>query len=120
MLARALIRAGYTVLTASGGKEALHVIANAPALPELIISDLNMPDLDGVSLVSRLRADQPDLKVLLITGSPQAARSAAVAELGTRLLQKPFSAEVLLHEVELMLEAPSARETDVALGDMFG
>ncbi|HTU60444.1 MAG TPA: ATP-binding protein, partial [Polyangiales bacterium] len=115
MLARALHRAGYSVLTASGGKEALHVIANAPALPELIISDLNMPDLDGLSLVTRLRADQPDLKVLLISGSPLAEH----AELGTRLLQKPFSAQVLLREVELVLEEPLAPDANAALGDVF-
>jgi len=119
MLARALARAGYTVLTASGGKEALHVIANAPALPELIISDLNMPDLDGLSLVTRLRADQPDLKVLLISGSARAEHAARGAEPGTRLLQKPFSAEVLLREVELLLEGRSARDVPAALGDMF-
>ena len=118
MLARALARAGYTVLAASGGKEALHVIANAPALPELIISDLNMPELDGLSLVTRLRADQPDLKVLLISGSPRAEHAAAVAELGARLLQKPFSAEVLLREVELMLENPAPQNAGAALGDM--
>jgi len=119
MLARALHRAGYSVLTASGGKEALHAIANAPSLPELIISDLNMPDLDGLTLVTRLRADQPELKVLLISGSPQAEHAAAVAELGTRLLQKPFSAEVLLREVELVLEEPLAPDANTALGDMF-
>ena len=119
MLVRALSRAGYSVLAASSGKEALHMIANATTLPELIVSDLNMPEIHGIELVKRLRVDQPELKVLLISGSPHSEHAAAVAELGTRLLQKPFSAEVLLREVELVLEEPADSEPPVALGDLF-
>jgi signal transduction histidine kinase/ActR/RegA family two-component response regulator len=119
MLARALSRAGYSVLAASSGKEALHMIANATTLPELIVSDLNMPEIHGIELVKRLRVDQPELKVLLISGSPHSEHAAAVAALGTRLLQKPFSAEVLLREVELVLEEPEDSEPPVALGDLF-
>jgi signal transduction histidine kinase/ActR/RegA family two-component response regulator/serine/threonine protein kinase len=120
MLARALMRAGYSVLAANSGKEALHVIANATALPELIISDLNMPELNGMELVQKLRADQPGLKVLLISGSPHSEHAPAVAELGTRFLQKPFSAEVLLREVERVLGETAEGDTRVPLGDLFG
>jgi signal transduction histidine kinase/CheY-like chemotaxis protein len=116
MLARSLSRAGYAVLTASSGKDAMHVIASSANLPELIISDVNMPEINGLSLVSRLLEDQPDLKVLLISGSPPSEHSAAISDLGMRLLQKPFSADELLREVELVLDEPPRASTAHALG----
>jgi len=104
LLARSLRRAGYLVLTASSGTDALRVIADARRAPAVVITDVQMPGIDGVELARRLRKIQPQLKLILISGKPDCVDTDELCELGARLLAKPFSVDTLLQEIDLMLD----------------
>ncbi len=65
-LGEVLRREGYQVVEASTGAEALRMVANAA--PSLVITDFNMPELDGMQLLRELHARKPDLPVILVTG----------------------------------------------------
>ena len=69
-LERALRLEGFAVSTAAGGREALEAVAQRP--PAVIVLDVTMPDLDGVSVVRRLRAGGIDVPVCIL---PRATRS---------------------------------------------
>src|SRR4029079_6548942 len=64
-LERALRLEGFAVATAAGGKEALESVAQRP--PAVIVLDVTMPDLDGVSVVRRLRAGGIDVPVCILS-----------------------------------------------------
>lgn len=95
-VAQTLRRSGYEVHVASDGEEALQV-AHAESFG-LLVTDLVMPRMDGVTLAERLRAERPDLPVLFITGH-------AAFDLSRRLpadatvLRKPFRALDLVSSV---------------------
>ncbi len=65
-LGEMLRREGYAVVEASGGAEALRAAAASP--PNLVVTDFNMPEIDGLQLLRELRARKPDLPVILVTG----------------------------------------------------
>lgn len=96
-VAQILRRSGYEVYVASNGVEALDVADRNPC--GLLVTDLVMPLMDGVTLAEQLRSRRPDLPVLFITGH-------AGADLSTRLphdatvLRKPFRALELVHSIE--------------------
>jgi CheY-like chemotaxis protein len=106
VLARAVRRAGYDVLTACSGKDALRVIADAPKIPELLVTDVHMPGLDGVELARRLRASHPRLKILFISGHEASVCDPAVSSPDAAFLRKPFTGAALVQEIERLLDAP--------------
>src|SRR3990172_470641 len=65
-LARALTLEGYAAETASGGQEALEKIAALPI--DVVVMDVKMPDLDGITVLERARATRPDLPVVIMSG----------------------------------------------------
>jgi YesN/AraC family two-component response regulator len=66
MLKRMLERAGYEVYTAANGYEALKVYEREK--PQLIITDIIMPEKEGLELIIDLRKTNPDLKIIAISG----------------------------------------------------
>ena len=99
---RILETAGYRVLRASHGLDALALLTEGTAL-DLLIADVNMPGLDGMELVSRIRATRPDLKVLFVTGHVD--RLLETPRLWDReaFVAKPFSPGSLREAVSLLL-----------------
>lgn len=97
---RVLQGSGYVVLAAEDGMRALQ-IAQAHVGPlHVLLTDLKMPELDGVSLAKRLRHIRPDVRVILMSGSfdrPTHARG------GWTFLQKPFAPGALLETVRSAL-----------------
>lgn len=102
-----LRNAGFTVLTAEDGGDAADLAASE--LPDLVITDYQMPILSGIELCARLRADPAtrDIPVILLT-----ARGFAVSEQDMRagnirkVMAKPFSPREILAIVnELLVEA---------------
>ena len=68
MLERRVLEAeGYTVIEAGSGLEAIALLATG-AQADLLLADLDMPELGGDEMVSRVRTTRPDLKVLYVTG----------------------------------------------------
>lgn len=84
---------GYAVETFGSATEFLG--ADIPSLACLIL-DHHMPNMTGLELVDRLRADGAAIPILLITGSPAPAILARAAELGIKVLEKPPGEDDLL------------------------
>ncbi len=96
--------AGYRVLTADSGWKAVEIYENAPARIDLLLTDVIMPDLTGPVLAERLRARQPGLQVLFISGFHDADLVERFLSLKQfTLLPKPFTVDALLREVEQAL-----------------
>jgi CheY-like chemotaxis protein len=107
LIARSLSDAGYTVLLAQDGEEALEVARRATSPIDLVVTDVVMPRLGGRELATRLAAASPALRVLFVSG--YASDSLAPADLrepGTEYLPKPFTPLVLLDRVRKMLDIP--------------
>ena len=68
MIGRQLSKLGYTVTEAANGGEALHLVENKGLLPDLIITDVIMPYMNGSELVERMRRIHPHLKAIYMSG----------------------------------------------------
>jgi DNA-binding response OmpR family regulator len=106
-----LKRAGYDVHIAHDGQEAWEAIQAEK--PDLLITDFQMPRLDGLSLVQRLREDPNthDLPVILLTAK---GYELSLEELATRwnilhIMGKPFSPRELLEMANKILETEAAK-----------
>jgi two-component system, cell cycle sensor histidine kinase and response regulator CckA len=100
LIASVLGSAGYHVLTAPGGWEAIRVFESALNRIDLLLTDVIMPDLTGPVLAERLRLRQPDLPVLFISGFHDADLvQRFVIQRGFALLPKPFRVDALLRVV---------------------
>ncbi len=104
LLENTLSRAGYRVLAADGGWSAIRAYENSVEPVRLLLTDVIMPDLTGPVLAERLRARQPDLRVLFISGFHDAEMvQRFVTRKGYTLLPKPFTPAGLLRVVEQSL-----------------
>jgi DNA-binding NtrC family response regulator len=93
--------AGYDVLLAEGGRNAVQVFEKNAGRVDLLLTDVIMPDLTGPVLAERLRASQPQLPVLFISGFHDADLvQRFVSAKGFTLLPKPFTVEALLKVVD--------------------
>lgn len=105
MVAFTLKGAGHTVIEATDGLDALKVAKSNTGF-DLVISDVNMPNMDGISLIKELRAI-PDFKftpiLMLTTESGQEKKSEGKAAGATGWIVKPFNPEQLLATVGKVL-----------------
>jgi two-component system chemotaxis response regulator CheY len=108
-LSAILTRNGFTVETASDGRDALAKLAAASVTrPDLIISDLNMPHMDGIEFVREVRKDvamRSTPILMLSTESEEAKRQEAKSAGATGWLVKPIGAESLLKVISRVLPA---------------
>jgi two-component system, cell cycle sensor histidine kinase and response regulator CckA len=97
--------AGYRVLRAEGGRNAVEVYESYGQPIDLLLTDVIMPDLTGPVVAQRIRARQPDLPVLFISGHHDAdLLHRFVKQKGFALLPKPFTTESLLRGVNEALK----------------
>ncbi|MDD7971792.1 hybrid sensor histidine kinase/response regulator [Roseinatronobacter alkalisoli] len=90
--ARALQLQGYRVLEAESGEAALQILADDDICPDLFVTDVIMPGIDGPGWVKKIRAKYPDTPVIFISGYAEDSRSAAQARIDNSVfLAKPFS-----------------------------
>jgi len=99
---RLLQQAGYQVLEAPGAAEALALLHDGQSI-DLLIADLDMPDVTGDEMVRRIRTERPDLKVLYVTGHIDRLMDARPLWDGEAFLDKPFSMNGLVEAVSLLL-----------------
>jgi two-component system cell cycle sensor histidine kinase/response regulator CckA len=100
---RILEAGGYEVTEASNGLDAIALLAGGAPL-DLLIADLDMPELGGDEMVRRIRTTRPDLRVLYVTGHIDRLMDARpVLWDGEAFLDKPFSAAGLLEAASLIL-----------------
>jgi len=102
-----LRRAGYQVLAASSGDEALALEASVLATVRLLVTDVVMPGLDGRATAEALRRRHPALRVLYVSGyTRDVIGQRGVLDPGVQFLAKPFTAAMLLARVRAILDAP--------------
>jgi two-component system, cell cycle sensor histidine kinase and response regulator CckA len=103
--ALALRRRGYEVHEAANAEEAMEWARTSGHRPDLLVTDIVMPGLNGSELAKRLTERDPSLRVLFISGYTEAADEAQGAYLGgIPFLQKPFTAGKLAERVRLVLD----------------
>lgn len=104
MMARRILEtAGYSVLEARDGVEAMSLVGANVRL-EMLVSDVNMPGLSGDEVARRLRSRQPDLKCLFLSGYvDQLFEKRPHLWEGEAFLEKPFTPKALLEAVSLLL-----------------
>jgi two-component system cell cycle sensor histidine kinase/response regulator CckA len=107
---RVLMNQGYLVLAASNGEEALALANRMGGAIDLVLTDVVMPDLAGPELVARLVERWPGMRALYMSGYAEGDKSRhRLRDPKTSLLQKPFSADNLVHMVREVLDAAISR-----------
>ncbi len=107
--ARALRGKGYAVLEADSGEAALDVIDSYEGRIDLLITDVVMPQMDGATLVERVRRGRPDIEVIFISGyAEDTFRRRLDRPQDINFLPKPFSLAQLAGKVKEVLAAPPA------------
>ena len=102
---RALERAGYAVIPATDGADALRLLTESDDAVHLVVTDVVMPGLGGRELVGRLKIMRPDLRVLFVSGyTEEGVRKQGVLQPGAAYLEKPFTPERLLRKVREVLD----------------
>jgi PAS domain S-box-containing protein len=104
---RFLLDAGYRILAAHSGKEALKVFAEHSAAVDLLIADIMMPGMNGQELAETLLWQKPGLRVLFISGYEHAPVELAggFAAGAVELVRKPFSGKALIKRVIEVLQS---------------
>jgi len=99
-----LSRLNYKVTLAANGGEALLLLEEKGLKPDLVITDVVMPGMDGPELVERLRKKQPDIKVLYMSGyTDNVIVHNGVIDAGTPYIQKPFSTQDISKKIQAVL-----------------
>ncbi|MDX2015479.1 MAG: sigma-54 dependent transcriptional regulator [Myxococcaceae bacterium] len=102
-LNQALQLEGYQTELAAGGQLAIDVVANKPV--DVVLMDVKMPDLDGLSALSRIQALRPELPVIMMSGHGTIETAVKATHLGARdFLEKPISRDRLLLAIRNALE----------------
>jgi PAS domain S-box-containing protein len=108
VLRRVLGRAGYRVLEARSGRDALGVAERFEGRIDLLVSDVVMPEMGGPELGSALRSRRPELRLLYMSGyTDDAVVRHGLLEGEVAFLQKPITPELLLRKVRETLDTPA-------------
>ena len=106
ILARILERHGHTVLKAADGETALRMYAGNPT--DVVITDILMPEMDGLELLIRMRGAFPEARIIALSGGGFIGKEEVLRDavrLGAvGVLEKPFSPEGCLEAVRRALE----------------
>lgn len=104
LFGRILKNLGYKVFTAANGGEALLLIEEKGIVPDLVITDIVMPEMGGKVLIDRLKRKIPDLKVLFMSGyTDNAIIFEGILQPDTPFIQKPFSVKDLTKKISELL-----------------
>ncbi|MCK1299538.1 response regulator [Bradyrhizobium sp. 24] len=92
LVARAIAMDGHETVTAQDGAEALEILTRADGGFDLLLTDIQMPVMDGIALALSVARDFPDLTILLMTGfADQRERASNLNALVHDVVTKPFS-----------------------------
>jgi DNA-binding response OmpR family regulator len=112
MLKRVLEREGHETMAASNGRLGMRIHLKDPA--DLVITDIIMPEQEGIETIIKLRRESPRTKIIAISGGGDVGAEGYLAmagKLGAQVtLQKPFGLEEILMAVRNLLATPSKGE----------
>jgi two-component system, chemotaxis family, chemotaxis protein CheY len=105
ILAKTLKELGFEVREAANGREALEVIEAEKTAVTLVLADWNMPEINGLELLKRLR-QKPELAslvVVMVTTETELGQMTAALEAGANeYIMKPFTKDILMEKLELV------------------
>jgi DNA-binding response OmpR family regulator len=105
LLERALTQAGHRVVTAIDGAEALAALAREDF--DLLLTDIRMPRIDGITLALKTAKDYPKVRILMMTGfADEKQRAHGLEFLSHDIIAKPFALPLLLQTVDAVLKRP--------------
>ncbi len=109
LLATILTREGYTVTQAENGKIGVESYRKDP--PDLVITDMIMPEMEGAETILNIRSDNPDAKIIAISGGGISVNTSTCLLIGkmmgaVRTLNKPFTKSDILDAVRDSLAEP--------------
>lgn len=110
-LQEALLQKGYQAATAHNGYDGLRKLEEGDF--DAVISDVRMPEMDGIELLGRIKEQDPLLPVIILTGFPDLDVAVkAMREGAAEFIPKPFSLEQLEHSLEKLLKERELLERD--------
>jgi CheY-like chemotaxis protein len=105
LLGKMLEREGYAVITAADGEEGMKLFQESPF--DLVITDIIMPEKEGIEIIMEIKNEHPDIPVIAISGggfnSPGSYLDIARAAGAAAVLEKPVEKEILLSQVQNLL-----------------
>ncbi len=109
LLRKFLKTAGYAVIEATNGIEALEMLRNQELLPDLIVTDVEMPVMDGITMVEQIRfldSGVATVPIVTASGNPDEEMERRSIEAGSDVfLSKPFDFKVLRKEIAALLSS---------------
>jgi two-component system chemotaxis response regulator CheY len=105
ILTKMLSELGFEVCPAADGKEALEVVEREKAVFSVIMADWNMPEMNGLELVKRLRSDPrlSSVPIMMITTETETRQVLAALEAGANeYVMKPFSRDIIADKLRLL------------------
>jgi two-component system cell cycle response regulator CpdR len=110
LVARAIAMDGHETVTAADGAEALEILGNEQGVFDLLLTDIQMPVMDGIALALTAARDFPELTILLMTGfADQRERASGLNAIAHDVITKPFSAAGIRTAVADAVAARGAR-----------
>jgi DNA-binding response OmpR family regulator len=115
-LTKVLHRSGYDVVTASDGNRGMTVFRDES--PDIVITDIIMPEQEGIETIAMLRHERPEVKIIAISGGGR-IRNVDFLEMARSLgaddvISKPFEAEELLSRVRRLTARDGAAASELA------
>jgi two-component system cell cycle response regulator CpdR len=107
-LSRALEKSGYEVVAVDRGTAAVPLIESDRF--DLLLTDIVMPEMDGIELAQHAATIAPDMRVMFITGFAAVTLKAGKAVPQAKVLSKPFHLRDLVFEVDRMFDTTAASE----------
>jgi two-component system chemotaxis response regulator CheY len=105
IIRRILVDLGYEVLEATNGIHALEIIEPEKDMVKLVLADWNMPEMNGLELLKRLRQDSElsSLKVIMVTTETEMSQMSSALDAGANeYVMKPFTKDILKEKLELV------------------
>ncbi|MFA6430884.1 MAG: sigma-54 dependent transcriptional regulator [Candidatus Margulisiibacteriota bacterium] len=111
---KSVLSKSYSLLTASSGEEALQKLKETPV--SLVLLDLKMPKMDGLTFLSEISKEEPDFDVIIVTASKDLSSAVEAMKLGAYdYITKPFDVKELQLIIEKALEKRAIQKENVAL-----
>ena len=107
-ITRMLEAGGFTVVTAANGAEALEYLSKRSADVDIVLSDVTMPEMNGIDLSYHIRDRYPRMPVAIVSGDVSDLEKSIIGRADVPFIKKPFHAESLYSAVREAIRRQSA------------